>query len=445
MTAFVLISCDDDDDDNTIPSQVTSFRITLSNVANYLQAKSFGDAALTNTGDAFVTTFQATPGTYLSFANMFAQSNDWFFATNGAGIKLWDGTTPKTGDISAYLKVYDAGSEEDEEFLTDFSNTVYTAPNQTVSNSGPADDDSNVRDTGRNITNYLTANLSYDTESRTFTLTVTKADREGLHNPGYVTPGIFVIHTQPNPIFEEGTPLRNNGLESLAEDGSPQQLYDWFHETGSDGAPLRLSSSHSPFSPGIAYTFSSEKDPFFTQGEAVKPNSGLEELSEDGNISVALEYLTNDGINAVASHETAPVLPGESLTFSLDATPGDKLGFSTMFVQSNDWFIAFNNNGIELFNTDGTPKSGTDYSIQAYLYDAGTETDEPVGFGAYQAPRQSQANTGTADSNSLIRRVGALEDVQFGKGTITSGPGVVALNDPRGGYNLIVVNIEPVN
>jgi len=30
---------------------------------------------------------------------MFAQSNDWVFATQPQGIKLWDGDTPLTGDI----------------------------------------------------------------------------------------------------------------------------------------------------------------------------------------------------------------------------------------------------------------------------------------------------------------------------------------------------------
>jgi len=33
-------------------------------------------------------------------------------------------------------------------------------------------------------------------------------------------------------------------------------------------------------------------------------------------------------------------------------------------------------------------------------------------------------------------------DVQFGKGTITSGPGVVWLQDPRGGYNIVRVEIQ---
>lgn len=444
--AIVIASCDDDEV-NVVPpkeAETTSFKITLSNTINYLSAKIFGEGPLTATGQTHTVTFQATSGTYLSFANMFAQSNDWFFATDDAGIQLWDGTTPKTGDISSYIKVYDAGSEEDEDFLTDFSNTMYTAPNQIEPNMGPADDDTNIRDTERNITNYLTANLDYDTDTRIFTLTITKANRDGLHNPGYITPGILVIHAQPHAIFEEGMPLRDNGLESLAEDGSPAVINEWFNEEGSDGTPLRLASSHTPFAPGLAYTFT-EKDPLFTEGETAMAGYGLEEMAEDGNSAIAVKYLTDNNIHAVASIETSPVGPGETMTFTVDAMPGDKLGFATMFVQSNDWFLSFSNNGVPLFNADDTPKNGSEYSVQAYLFDAGTEADETVGFGDYQAPRQTEANSGTEDTNTQIRRVAEIEDVQFGKDIIRSTPGVVSLEDARGGYNLITVTIEPMN
>ena len=66
-----------------------------------------------------------------------------------------------------------------------------------------------------------------------------------------------------------------------------------------------------------------------------------------------------------------------------------------------------------------------------------------MGKGMNQAPRQTGPNMGAADANTNVRRVGEIEDVQFAKGVITSGPGVVYLMDPRGGYNLIKVTIEP--
>ena len=113
-----------------------------------------------------------------------------------------------------------------------------------------------------------------------------------------------------------------------------------------------------------------------------------------------------------------------------------------MFVNTNDWFISYNNAGFPLFDAVGTPVSGFGASEKSYLYDVGSEVDEPVGFGMYQAPRQTAANQGPADDNNIVRRVSELNDVQFGKGTISSGPGVVWLQDPRGGYNVVRVEIQ---
>ena len=438
-------ACSSDDDQNTT-EETTEFRVTISNNINYLNAVQFGSGPLMNTGDTFEVNFQAVPGTYLSFANMFVQSNDWFFGSQESGILLWENGTPRTGEITSLVNVYDAGTEEEEDFLNDISaeGSPNIPPNQSGPNTGPADDDTTVRSAGRNITAYLTADLSYNEMTRYFTLTITKANREGLVNPGWVSPGFLVLHTQPNAMYELGMSLPENGFESLAEDGMNVALNDWFNEVGTGEAPLRIASSLSPFAPGVAYTFT-DQDPLFTQGEAARANSGLEELAEDGNNAVALAYLTANGINAVANTETTNVGPGGSLTFTFSASPGEKFSFATMLVQSNDWFISFNNNGVELFNEDGTPKSGTEYSVESYLFDAGTEVDQEVGFGADQAPRQGAANTGAADPDTSIRRVAEIDDVQFGKGVTSSSPGVVAIEDARGGYNFITVNIEPLN
>lgn len=59
--------------------------------------------------------------------------------------------------------------------------------------------------------------------------------------------------------------------------------------------------------------------------------------------------------------------------------------------------------GIALYDSNGNAKSGdiTDY---VHLWDSGTETDEKVGEGAHQAPRQAGPNDGAADPNPLVRR-----------------------------------------
>jgi len=89
---------------------------------------------------------------------------------------------------------------------------------------------------------------------------------------------------------------------------------------------------------------------------------------------------------------------GESSSFTFTARPGDKLQFETMFVQSNDWFYAFNDDGLELFD-DNTPRSG-DFTSNVVVYDAGTEQDTAPGTGPDQKPVQ-----GATDSN-----VGPSED-----------------------------------
>lgn len=436
-------SCNSDDDatitnNNNVES--TTFRVTLKNAVNYLAVKTVGSGPLTTTGATHQVSFKATKGTYVSFANMFAQSNDWVFATESQGIKLWNGDTPLTGDISDNINVWDAGTEVDEDFLNNFPGTQFTAPNQVGPNSGAPDSDTAFRNTGRNIRNYLTASLAYDTTAKEFTLTITKANRETAHNPGYVTPGILVVHTQPNALFQEGAPIKANGLESLAEDGSPQAIYDWFSETGSTGAPLRLSSSYSVLSPGVAYT-QGDQSPLFTRGNAAIAGSGLEELAEDGNADVAYEYLNGlDNVTAVKS--TVGAAPGESITFEIDVEEGKRLNFATMFVSTNDWFISNNQQGIEVFNADGTVKSDIEI-YKNYLYDSGTESDQTVGLGDGQPMNGN--NTVTDDSDTTVRRVTELTDVQFGKGTISSPAGVTQNNDDRGGYNLIEVTVEAIN
>ncbi len=69
--------------------------------------------------------------------------------------------------------------------------------------------------------------------------------------------------------------------------------------------------------------------------------------------------------------------------------------------------------------------------------------DQPVGMGMDQAPFQSGPNTGAADENTSVRRVTEIQDVQFGKGAISSTEGVAGYGDLGGGYNFVKVTVEP--
>lgn len=436
IATSLVTSCKKDDDTTTPPiEEKIAFQITLTNSINLLSSHVFNtpDGAtspgpIATAGGFYSTTFSAVSGSKMSFVSMLANSNDWFFAAGQNGLDLFDTNgNPITGDITSSIKLYDAGTEEENPA------TIATEPMGGV--NGTADDDNTVRTQQSDVSNYLSGSLDYN--NGMFTLTITK------NQDGVITPGIIVIHAQENPIFTTGTADRNEGLKLLAEAGNPSELYDFINEVGTDGTPIRLSAAMSPFSPAVVYAFNSEKDPLFTQGESVITGSGLEELAEAGNNEIIFDYLTSLGLPVAKSNEAGGIGPNGQFTFDLEVPKGYKLGIATMFVQSNDWVIAFNNNGATLFDTNGNPTNGFSESKQLYLFDVGTEVDEEVGFGANQAPRQASANSGAADANNLIRRVTEIENLQFSRGTLTSMPGVVSLNDERGGYNFVQLQIEP--
>jgi hypothetical protein len=66
-------------------------------------------------GQAFELTISAGPGDHLSFATMFAQSNDLFYAPGEGGIALFDGDRPIEGDVTAEVALWDLGSEQNQE------------------------------------------------------------------------------------------------------------------------------------------------------------------------------------------------------------------------------------------------------------------------------------------------------------------------------------------
>ena len=67
-------------------------------------------------GKSFDITVTAEPGQRLMLAMMFGQSNDLFYAPDGAGIALFDRKgVPLTGDITRQLELWDAGTEVNQE------------------------------------------------------------------------------------------------------------------------------------------------------------------------------------------------------------------------------------------------------------------------------------------------------------------------------------------
>ncbi len=106
----------------------------------------------------------------------------------------------------------------------------------------------------------------------------------------------------------------------------------------------------------------------------------------------------------VGESNAGPIGPGQAFEFSFTAPVGAHLSLATMFAQSNDWFYSTSEDGMPLYNNDGSKITG-DVTSQIMLYDAGTENDQEPGTGSNQAPRQSAPNTGPADPNPNVRMV----------------------------------------
>jgi hypothetical protein len=173
--------------------------------------------------------------------------------------------------------------------------------------------------------------------------------------------------------------------------------------TASNGVKWSLA-----YSPGTAVVHT-ESAPIFSAGKKDR-NKGLEAQSEDGDPSMLAKSLKRaKGIKSVAVFNTpvgasapGPITPGAVYEVTVSAMPGDKLSLTLMMGQSNDWFYAPAEAGIELFK-NGKAISG-DITSLIMLWDVGTEVDQEAGIGSEQGPRQKAPNTGTAE-NGLVKKV----------------------------------------
>ncbi len=127
-----------------------------------------------------------------------------------------------------------------------------------------------------------------------------------------------------------------------------------------------------------------------------------------GGVS-ADHHEANAGVAAVpvGADGAGIAFPGGAYEFVFHAHDGDYLSFATMLAQSNDGFLAPNEYGIALYDM-GAPISG-DVTDQVYYWDLGSERNEPIGEGMYQAPRQPAPNSGPA-GDGMVRLASDLND-----------------------------------
>lgn len=159
-----------------------------------------------------------------------------------------------------------------------------------------------------------------------------------------------------------------------------------------------------PLSPGAYIVHRNESDsPLLLPRDAA--NAGLEAVAEDGNTGPYPAAVPGAAIfnTPVGADAPGPIGPGGAYEFTVRAVDGDKLGFVTMFIPSNDWFYTptDEDNSLELF-VNGQPVSGVVAAGDIAIWDAGTEADEEPGTGANQVQRQGAPDTGAADTNTRV-------------------------------------------
>jgi len=213
----------------------------------------------------------------------------------------------------------------------------------------------------------------------TFTLTVTNVSDEPV-----LGPGVMVVHSDDHPLLVD----EQLGLEELQAGDVSSIAADLESRTG----------LFSMIGPGV-WVLHDADQPLFEEGGAASP--GLEVLAEDGSPLPLAQALINEGYEVGvfgpgdATDGYHPILPGEASDFRFEAAGGTKLSIASMFIQSNDLFMAPQGAGVVLEERD--------VSDQLAYWDAGTEVNQEPGFGPDQGPRQHAANTGDADGDVAVR------------------------------------------
>jgi len=401
VLALVFTGCDKDDEGDM--KEASMFKVTIENV---MAEKDFLSTGVFNTpvgasepggagpGHSYQFSFDAGPGTKLSFATMFVASNDLYYAPAGEGIELFDGGTPISGILTSQVMLYDAGTEVNEEPGNGPNQPMIGGPGVGTAENGQVTEISMVNDgfTYPAVSENIMVTIENDGATH-FTLTIKNI--EGSTTP--VAPGVWVVHSTDNPLFEAGAADFGSGLKGLAEDGDPSGL----------AGHLDMNSGYvSPLAPGAWAVHTPDVSPIFMSNESDQ-GEGLEDLAENGNPSgLAASLGSKTGVLSSGAFTTpsgasgpGPLLPGSSYEFTFDAEEGDYLSFATMLVHTNDLFFSPTEMGIALFS-GGSPLSG-DITSKVMLYDAGTEINELPGVGIHQPARLN----GGMDENGNVRTV----------------------------------------
>ena len=380
---LMITACNDDDDN--IPQTVAS-TITIENVLDSKPLvesgtfKNSGASPVIMPGESISFQFSAAKGQAVTFATMYGWSNDLFFAPENPGIMLYDDNgTPKEGDVSSQIKLWDNGTRINQVPGASVTHpgTAEAAPgNITEVNGGDAQGN-----TYASASMLMKASLQYDGNS-TFTLTISNTSGSTA-NPTPFSPGVWAVSyiaggnlLVPNPLYEAGKPSAN-GLTNIAEMGDVSVLGAYITEQ---------TGIFTPLSPVLVVVYKGDENPVYKTGEKDR-GEGLKELAQKGDATgLAAHLKTVPGVKQVyvlPAPSTTVLLPkigdqtGSSVSQQLNVAKGDRLAIATMYGLSNDWFFASMDNGV-----DATKKG--DISSSIGLFDNGTAVNQFPGAGITQ-------------------------------------------------------------
>jgi hypothetical protein len=248
-------------------------------------------------------------------------------------------------DLSSFLAVWDAGTEENQVPGVGANQ----APRQPAANIGPADPDNRVR-----LYADSTNDLMHLAEM---------VDVKVMHTSG-TTFDVVVSNVSANTAF-----------------------------------PLTISP--------VAWVLGSEAFTEFMLGSVASP--GIEHLAEDGASATLLtEWASSSSVSSSGVAGAAPFVSGSSVSFQVTADMlHPYLNVAAMLVPSNDTFMALGSGGVALLDDTGAPRSdeaiAADILSRLAAFESGTEANQGSALGPDMAPYQTGPNTGANEGSGRVR------------------------------------------
>ncbi|MEJ7731205.1 MAG: spondin domain-containing protein [Polyangiaceae bacterium] len=278
-----------------------------------------------------------------------------FFAPEGGGIPLFDeeGMAIASQDVTSAVLLWDAGTEVNQAP----NSGPLQAPRQGTPDTGPAEGRLTAfGDSTRALPSaWQVARVSVAKAGDGFDVTVANVSGPGSSVATAISPVFYALHNENWSLFQPNS-AASAGIEAISEDG----------------------------------------------------NSAVLVAEEAGKPGVAMAAAATVPVGADAA---GAAKPGQMYTFHVTPSATARyLSVATMFGQSNDAFLGFGPEGVELADEQGAPRSEADVNAdlerKLVLWDAGTEENQVPGAGGFTGPFQPAPNTGPADSIPGVRRYG---------------------------------------